>query len=102
MSRTEPDAGNRGVQPGVVGLPIATPGDIVHPARKDNDDLAGFQSHRPRDALDATVAPGAGTGASPKYEVAGKPASTGEARYHANAIRRSRSQPSHCASRVPG
>ena len=55
MSSTEPHPSNRGIQPGVIGVPIATPGSIVHPARKDNDNLAGFRSHRPRDVLDATV-----------------------------------------------
>ena len=77
MSRTEPHAGNRGIQTGAAGLPIATPGGIVHPARKDHHNVAGFRSHRPRDVLDAAVALGAGIGVSPKNEVAGKSASTG-------------------------
>jgi len=66
VSPTEPHPSNRGIQPGVVGVPIATPGSIVHPATKNTDNLAGFRSHHPRGVLDATVALGAGGGASPK------------------------------------
>ena len=53
MSPTEPHPSNRGIQPEVVGVPIATLGSIVHPATKDNDNLPGFRSHRPRDVFDS-------------------------------------------------